>query len=287
MPISQKDSISLLNRLIGIQVEGFYKQDNLQKYSKESRRIINTIDTLSYSALDVYYYFLKYWTEKSNKLIPCEQTPKNLYYLEEIINNFNNARVLNMVRDPRSILLSQKNKWKRRFLGERMPIFESFRAWSLYHPITIAMLWNSATNVIDKYHCKHVLTIKFEDFITDPERHLSLICNHCQINFSLDMLNVPQLGSSIGADDSEKFGIDKSKAFTWRNSNISNAELHLLQRFTKVNLQKFGYELEDIKPNYFQVLYWYVMFPVKISLSFMLNLGRMRNILETLKRRLG
>ena len=36
------------------------------------------------------------------------------YHLEEILQFFPNAKVINLVRDQRDVLLSQKNKWKRR-----------------------------------------------------------------------------------------------------------------------------------------------------------------------------
>lgn len=46
-----------------------------------------------------------------------------------------------MVRDPRDVLLSQKYKWKIRFLGaNNIPYREVLRCWANYHPIAIAKL---------------------------------------------------------------------------------------------------------------------------------------------------
>ena len=286
--ISEDEATKLLNKLIGIQAESFYEQDDLSKYTEESKLIIISIEAQEYSAIDVYYQFLIYWTKKNNKMIPCEQTPKNLYYIDEILNNFDNAKVINMVRDPRSILLSQKNKWKRKFLGEQeMPFFESLRAWTLYHPITIAKLWVSAINTTNSYNdSNEILTIKFEELLNNPVKYTKEICDYCHLDFNMEMLNVPQVGSSIGEDNPNEKGIDKSKSSTWEKGAISDTELYIMQKIAKKQMQELGYELKDIQPNYLYLAYLYISFPVKITMAILLNLGRMNNIIETLKRRL-
>nr|MCR5854169.1 sulfotransferase [Thermodesulfobacteriota bacterium] len=99
--------------------------------------------------MDVYKFFLYYETKKNKKEIPCEQTPRNLYYLKEIFENVPEAKVIYMLRDPRAVLLSQKNKWKMKFLGHKnMPLKEALRSWINYHPYTISKLWNSASKAV-------------------------------------------------------------------------------------------------------------------------------------------
>ena len=50
-----------------------------------------------------------------------------------------------MVGDQRDVLLSQKNKWKRRFLGSSsIPLSEAIRSYINYHPILTAKVWNSS-----------------------------------------------------------------------------------------------------------------------------------------------
>ncbi|NIP95612.1 MAG: sulfotransferase, partial [Akkermansiaceae bacterium] len=46
-------------------------------------------------------------TEEEGKRIPCTQTPRNVYYLREILGAYPDARVIWMVRDPRAVLCSQ------------------------------------------------------------------------------------------------------------------------------------------------------------------------------------
>jgi len=285
--ISKDAAVILLNKLIGIQSESFYEQNDLSKYTDESILIIDNINSTSFSALDIYYNFLIYWANKNKKTIPCEQTPKNLYYINEVLNNFNDAKIIHIVRDPRSILLSQKNKWKRKFLGEKeMPFFESLRAWTLYHPITIAKLWTSAINTTENYSSNQVLTIKFEELLQFPEQQVKKICKYCEIDFDLNMLNVPQIGSSIGMDEPNKRGIDKEKSSTWTKGDISNTELFIMQKIAKNQMIRLGYNIENIKPNYIHLIFLCISFPIKISIAILFNLNRMKNIIETLKRRI-
>ena len=49
-----------------------------------------------------------------------------MYYLENILSYFPNAKVINMVRGQRDVLLSQKDKWKKKFLGTlKIPLSEA------------------------------------------------------------------------------------------------------------------------------------------------------------------
>ncbi len=286
--ITENEGKKLLCKLIGIQVEGFYKQENLTNYESEAEYILHTLPQQSWNPLDIYKQFLFYWAKKHGKEIPCEQTPKNIYYLDEILWNLTDAKVINMVRDPRSVLLSQKNKWKRKFLGEaEMPFFESLRAWTLYHPVTIAQLWVSAVRASNDKKSEKVLTVKFEDFLNSPEKMIKIISTFCGIKYEHKMLLIPQVGSSLGNDAPDKLGIDKNKISTWKKGGLSNAEIYIVQKITKKIMEEMDYEIIEIKPNVLIVCYYYILYPFKLSVAVFLNIGRMKNVFETLKRRLG
>jgi hypothetical protein len=286
--INEKEGKKLLCKLIGIQTEGFYKQENLTSYEAEANYILHTLPQQPWHPFDIYKQFLFYWAKKYGKEIPCEQTPKNIYYLKEILWNLTDAKVINMVRDPRSVLLSQKNKWRRKFLGEEeMPFFESLRAWTLYHPITMAQLWVSAVRASQDKQSENVLTVKFEDFLSSPDKIIEIICAFCGIKYGHKMLLIPQVGSSLGNDAPDKLGIDKNKISTWKNGGLSNAEIYIAQKITKKFMEEMNYQIIEVKPNMLIVWYYYVLYPFKLSVAILLNLGRMKNVLETLKRRLG
>jgi omega-hydroxy-beta-dihydromenaquinone-9 sulfotransferase len=160
------------------------------------------------------------------------------------------------------------------------------RAWTLYHPIIISRLWLSALVHSEKYKDKKILSIKFEDLISNPKKTIIKTSKYCEFDFNDHMLKVPQIGSSIGQDNPNILGIDKNKLNTWKNENISKTELYLLQKIVYKKMTEYGYRIEKIKPNYFYLLYLYCIFPLKFFIAILFNLGRMNNIFETLKRRI-
>jgi len=287
--VTEKKAIDILNQLIGIEVEGFYKQADITIYSNESKEILSDSNLIGneFKAIDVYNAYLTYWTKKKGKTIPCEQTPKNIFYIEEILRYFPDAKIINMVRDPRSVLLSQKNKWKRRLLGEDMPFMECLRAWVNYHPITISKLWVSSIRKIENHgFSKSIRSERYEDLIAAPETKVKNICDFCNIDFDKSMLNIPHVGSSIGFDKPQKKGINKNNSFTWKRGGLNASEIYILQKISKKEMERYGYILEDIKPNYLYLSYFFITFPIKLLFSFVLNLHRMKNIIETIKKRL-
>ena len=110
--LSKKEQVDLLSKLLCIQEYGIFDQKNLSDFNSQA---IDLLNNMNLNKLEVYELFLKTVTDQNKSIISCEQTPKNMYYLEEILSHFPNAKVINMVRDQRDVLLSQKNKWKRNF----------------------------------------------------------------------------------------------------------------------------------------------------------------------------
>ncbi|MEZ5023384.1 MAG: sulfotransferase [Chitinophagales bacterium] len=64
--------------------------------------------TDKYFGHDVYTQMIFRETALQNKQFPCEKTPQNVFYLKEILDIYPNGRVINMIRDPRAVMLSQK-----------------------------------------------------------------------------------------------------------------------------------------------------------------------------------
>ena len=125
--LTKNDLIKLLSKLLSIQKNGLFNHNNsfLELKSKSEKLLSRDIK----NPLEIYRFFLDTITKENGAQIACEQTPKNLYYLEEIFQFFPNAKVINLIRDQRDVLLSQKNKWKRRFLGaKKIPFSEAWRS---------------------------------------------------------------------------------------------------------------------------------------------------------------
>lgn len=278
--------LRLLERLLTSSREGFFAPIQEGRYSPEAQDILDRLDHRD--PLSVYRKFLFHEAHRKGKTIPCEQTPRYLFFLEEILAAFPDARVIIMVRDPRDVLISQKNKWKRRFLGAKaIPVREAIRAWANYHPYLIARLWSSCTHQAARFKTdSRVMALRFEDLLESPEQTVRALAEFIGVPFETEMLQVPHVGSSTGMDKPEQLGINPTRAGGWQQGGLSHHELSICEWVARREMLKQGYELVGdgsfkliALPSMLQLIF-------KLSIAVPMNLSRTRNIMDTVKRRL-
>lgn len=283
------EAARLAARLICIQRDGYLRQKDPARFRAEARRLLPSDPSASPDAAGVFVRFLLGEAERHGKTIPCDQTPRNVFYIGEILRLYPRARVINLVRDPRDVLLSQKRKWKRRSLGAKdIPLRETLRAWANYHPILTSKLWTASVRAADRFagH-ERVLALRFEDLLADPEGELAKTCGFLGIPFKQSLLHVPQVGSSSGHDRPDRKGIDPSWAGSWRKGGLTDAELFLCQRVTGPLMRRHGYPVEPVAPNRLRVAVSVLALGPKLALALPANLGRMKSFREALGRRLS
>lgn len=286
--ISKEQAVELAAKLMLTQRVGYMTHDqDFTKFTNEATELINELPQTEIHAEEVFHHFTKREVVLNGKSVVCEKTPQNVFYLKEIFELYPNAKIINMVRDPRAILLSQKNKWNRRNLGANyMTKKEAIRLRINYHPITLSKLWNAAINAAKSFSSDaRLITVRFEDLLEQPETTLQAVCKHIGVEFDSNMLNITQESSSI-EKDSKEIGFKKERASNWKKGGLNTTEKWICQQMCNTNLVSNRYEIESIRPNPFYLLYYYISFPVKISLALLMNLNRMKNIVETLKRRM-
>ncbi len=300
-PIGHDEAVRLADRLLHVSREGYLTRYQADKYREEAEALVDgelfagggTASTARGNGKvygqDVFRAVAFVETRRAGKLIPCEKTPQNVFYIKEILELYPHARILNMVRDPRGVLLSQKRKWKRRKMGAHFITWrEATRLRINYHPVTISRLWNSSIGASLPFEAHpQVKTVHFEDIIDDAENTIRGICSFFGVDFHPDMLEVPHLGSSNEADDPNKTGIKKDRAGNWRKGGLNAAEVHICQGMAGKYMKPMGYQLIDARPNPLMVAGYWISFPFKLALALLVNLGRMKNIVDTLKRRLA
>ena len=280
-------AIKIVSQLLNIQRNGYLNQKNPLDFQEESQKIIEGLSR-DITPIQVFSAFLQYETNQNSKNRPCEQTPRNILYISEILEFYPNARIINMIRDPRDILLSQKNRWKRPFLSTNIPKIQSLRYWMNYHPITMSKLWNVNACAADQWHDdQRIYSLKFENLVGKPEESINQICEFLGISFNSELLEVPQVGSSNESDEPNCKGIDQGKIEGWRKGGLTPTEIFICQKINKNLMTKYGYLLEELSPNSVFLMISFIFFPVKLALSLLLNLNRIKNLKESIKRRLG
>lgn len=290
--ISEAEAVGLAARLLCIQRDGYLRQGNPERFGAEAREILGEPPLAgareTYTAAEVFEGFLVHEAARGGKEVPCDHTPRNVFYIGEILRLYPRARVINLVRDPRDVLLSQKRKWKRRSLGAKgIPLRESLRSWANYHPLVTSELWNASVRAADRFtgHGR-VLSLRFEDLLADPEGELRGVCEFLGISFEDGVLEVPQVGSSSGRDRPDRKGIDQTRAGSWKRGGLGEAELFLCQRMTAPVMRRYGYIVEPVAPNPLRVAGSVLALGPKLALALAANLGRIKNFREALGRRL-
>ena len=279
---------AVLERLFSRQRRGYLAGDDGSSFEAEASALFEA-SAGERDRLGLFRAFLAHEARRAGKTVPCDQTPRNAYYAREILDAFPEARIVAMVRDPRSVLLSQKNKWKRHFLGAKnIPLTEALRAWVNYHPYTITKLWAaSARRVLELADHPRVELVRFEDLVAAPERVADRIARFVGLELRDEMLAVPRIGSSVRPDTPGETGIDPGRAAGFRAGGLGRGELHVCQRTAGDLLDRLGYDPEPGRLSAAAALGFGLLWPLKTGAALLLNLRRMKNVREAIRRRLA
>lgn len=287
-PLSAREARDLAARLISIHEDGYFRQRDLASFAEEARQVIEEMSGNTGSAVRIFEAFLFHEAKKKNKRIPCDHTPRNVFYLPEILEHFRGVHIINMIRDPRDILLSQKRKWRRRALGARnIPVKESVRSMINYHPVTISHLWNASIKAVEQVKAEgKVHSVYFEDLVNQPEETVSRVCAFIGIRFHPELLAVPMMGSSTEVDRPQDKGI-RQRVGDWQKGGLDGAELYLCQKVARPLMMRHGYDQFFNEPDLGRLFFYFSSFSIKLVASFVLNLNRMKSVRESIQRRLA
>ena len=267
--------------LLRIINKGFFDQTTDEEFLPLASALIQAHAPDSYGG--VYRLILEYTAREKGKAVLCEQTPQNIFYQEQIYSIFPDARFIHIVRDPRDVLLSQKRKWRRASQGATfIPMKETIRAYFNYHPYTISRIWKS---VVSRAFITKLNTIRYEDLILNPNHILPIICSECKLDYEKGMELVPITGSS-SAKDSQELGMNHSRIAAWERGGLNSAELFISNAVVKNQAKELGYVFKKTFPNPLLLLTYILYFPIQIAVAIMLNLGRQKNMISAIKRRL-
>lgn len=115
--ISKEDCLKIFTWLIDVYENGFHAKRNPENYSASALSMTEAFYKNGLNAWDAYNYFVHQAALKNNKEIPCEDLPGNVFKLSQLLNKFPTCKIIHLVRDPRDVVLSQKNRYQRRKMG--------------------------------------------------------------------------------------------------------------------------------------------------------------------------
>lgn len=267
----------------------YFFQKNCDRFAERAHQFIESLDKKNPTPLEIYAAFLDSCAGDNGKNIPCEQTPQYVYYIQEILDLFPEAKVINMVRDSRDVLLSLKKRWRSSSSLERekKPLKVLIHTRIHYHSIFSSRFWVSACETAFQYTEEdRVYTVKFEDILKNPQNEIQKVCEFAGISFNPQMIEVPMKGSSLVWDRPDQKGIDKTRSQNWQQGGLNSTELFIIEKITGSTMQKMGYKPARISPNPLLLILYLLTLPVKTGLSFLYQLKDIKSMKEAVKRRL-
>jgi hypothetical protein len=190
---------------------------------------------------DIYQQVLTHEMNGSSRFV-TDQTPRNVFFVTEILELFPQAKIIHMIRDPRAVLASQRNRWKTKWLGGGgMPLGNAFRMLANYHPYTLSKLWAATAKIADSNRNQdRYRVVIFEQLVSRPDYEVEKICRFIGIEYRHEMLAVPQIGSSNKLHATDKIGVTSDVIDAWKN-NLPEGDVLVCEHLTRQWMKRYGY----------------------------------------------
>lgn len=285
--LTRDKAIALAQRLLTTARNGLFAKVTPQQHRREAEEI--TENTQPLNALTIYNNILVSETKAHDKRIPLEQTPRYLFAAEEILAAYPNAQMINLIRDPRDVMLSQKNRWKRSLYSDgKVPLIWTLRSWANYHAYLTPRIWVGAVNMAKKmqshprFHSFH-----YEEILREPKACLQDICSRVDIKLEDTLFEVRQIGSSTGQDKPNMTGFDASRIGAWQRGGLKPAEIAICENIAREAMTQAGYRFSSTATPFIGGLLEKVTLLPKVGIATLLNLGRFKNVGKLVRRRLS
>ncbi len=278
----------MVNLMITIQRKDYYRKSEYQEYPDEAEKILAEFEQGNNKKFEVLnkIFFAKE-AGRQGKKRSGDQTPRHVFYIDEIFTMYPEARIIHMVRDPRAVLYSQKKKWVSG-LDRKQPLFEVVRTFINYHPITMTLLWCKAVNAgmaaEKRYGQEKIKTLVFEKFVKEPEFLIKSVCEFLNESFYPGMLDVTVELSATRSQEGKR-GISREVTHQWEKG-LSRAEIFFCEKIAGGLMTGIGYPLSEKCPDLFHLLIYTIWFPFHLSITFLMNLNRMGNPIQYIAKRL-
>ncbi len=280
--LTDAQAVAMVSKLLSRQRVGLENRPDPQPFVEEAARLLKAHADRSCTAPEAFEAFLRYETGLHGKTIPCDHTPRNVRYAEQILRLYPAAKVIHMVRDPRDVLASQKHKWRMR-AGEE-PLEETLRRRVNYHPVLTSLRWNAALREGDAVSGhERYRVVRFEDLLRDPQAQLRSLCDFLELDFQSRMLDVPLVNSSFQKTNGR--GVDPAATGRWPWA-LTATEVRICQRLTREGMRRHGYEPASVPPRVVGPAVALVLCPVHAVLGFLMGSLRFRKLVSIAVERL-
>lgn len=295
-PSRTGDPVGLCTRLVALARDGYLIAQDSKAYRDEAEALLEGMplelwnDPAGYGPW-IFQRVLHHEASESGSAIPCEHTPRNVFFVSQILTSLPEAKVIRMVRDPRDVVLSQRSKWRqwrrRGAANGGLPRREMLRSLLAYHPVTAALLWRSALAAGGLHSDDpRVLTVRFEGLVASPEETLAGVCEFLGVPWEPSLLTVEQRGSSKLSDGGAT-GMNAGRAGAWRRAGArESADVFLCEAVCRKQMRAMGYDVQFARPSLGYLAIQVLSLPVRACLGVLMNARRVGSIRRAVQVRL-
>jgi omega-hydroxy-beta-dihydromenaquinone-9 sulfotransferase len=246
--LTRHAAVEAAARMLARQEQGILAYTVEDRHRREAGMILDSVGEAGTDAAEVFATVAVHLAVAGGKTIPCEQTPRYVFYARALLDLYPQAHVVHIVRDPRAVMASQKRRWRRRHLatnGHAFPRYQSLRVWVNYHPYTVARLWSRATSAaLAASDHPRVTLVRFEDLLREPEQTVRTLCERLGLDYDPGLLDVGQINSSHQSSaGGARRGLQAEAIDKWREV-LSPAEVAVTERLCGSLMRRFDYGTE-------------------------------------------
>jgi hypothetical protein len=201
--------------------------------AQEIEDIKNVILSSSFSHRTILKTILSFYAARNGKTRYGEKTPTHIQYVQQILNLFPESQIVQIIRDPRDVVLSLREvPWGR---GN---IVDNLRQWK-----QCVSVIHRLEGLKGSYH-----ELRYEDLLNRPDTTLQTLCRFLNIGFEDAMLeynkHAKQNFNLTLEPWKAKAGepIDISNQLKWK-TDMSQLEQKLVVFYASTELDEKGYEL--------------------------------------------
>lgn len=170
--------------------------------------------------------------KQNNAKIVMDKSLDNIHYASDLVSLFDDMLFLNVVRDPRAQICSINRA-----------IIHDFN--TLLNSLTWVKAHDAAKSLAEKFPDR-VLTIRYEDFLTNQEAVLHKVCEFFGIDFLPTMLDIS--ASQEAKDIAGRSALWENNCFAPISANIdkfkkalTTEEIEIIETVTKDYMDLYGY----------------------------------------------
>lgn len=255
-------------------------QERVDSIFSDSRKIKHIKSSIK-SYRDAFDIFMSTQAEFEGKARWGNNTPKDLFYVNEILEFFPNVQFIVCIRDVRDFLTSYRGKWR------ATSATQVNRLRQLYHPVVTTMLWKASVRRILRMQndapALQVLLVQYEGFVSEPTTGIRRICDFLREPYDPDLVNITFSNSS---ERRRRSGICTSSIGRWKQ-HLSSEEVWIAQALTAAEMKAVGYTPESVQVNPLRLISRLLSTPWALVRALRANRANTGPIIPYLTRRLG